>query len=67
MISSPPAQYLSPKQGDIVSLDGKVLGKHQGLWRYTIGQGAKIRGMHERMFVVSKNPENNQVIVVPGT
>ena len=61
------AQYLSPQQGDIVSLDGQVLAKHQGLWRYTIGQGAKIRGMHERMFVASKDPLNNQIIVVPGT
>ncbi|KAF8495309.1 tRNA-specific 2-thiouridylase [Gautieria morchelliformis] len=60
------SQYLPPEQGDIISLEGKVLAKHQGLWRYTIGQGARIQGMHERMFVASKDPRNNQILVVPG-
>ncbi|KAF8590041.1 5-methylaminomethyl-2-thiouridylate-methyltransferase [Ramaria rubella] len=61
------AQYLPPKPGDIVSLDGKVLAQHQGLWRYTIGQGAKIRGLRERMFVALKDPALNQILVVPGS
>ena len=26
------------KEGNIVDLDGKVLGKHNGFWNYTIGQ-----------------------------
>ena len=29
---------VTDEDGDIVSVDGKVLGRHHGFWRYTIGQ-----------------------------
>lgn len=29
---------VEPREGDIVDLSGKVLGRHGGYWRYTIGQ-----------------------------
>ena len=29
---------VSPKRGNIVDTDGKVLGEHEGVWNYTIGQ-----------------------------
>lgn len=32
------SQYLSTEEGDIVTVDGKRLGKHEGLMYYTIGQ-----------------------------
>lgn len=32
------SQYLSTEEGDIVTIDGKRLGKHEGLMYYTIGQ-----------------------------
>jgi tRNA-specific 2-thiouridylase len=31
-------KYLREKRGNIVNKEGKVLGQHQGLWFYTIGQ-----------------------------
>ena len=31
-------KYIPDMPGDIVNLDGKILGKHRGLHRYTIGQ-----------------------------
>jgi len=31
-------QYLKEKTGNIVDATGKIIGKHQGLWFYTIGQ-----------------------------
>ena len=50
--------------GDFVSTDGKVLGRHNGMIRYTIGQR---RGLgisaKERLFVVGKDLEHNQVIL----
>ena len=50
--------------GDFVSVDGKVLGRHNGMIRYTIGQR---RGLgisaKERLFVVGKDLEKNQVIL----
>ena len=50
--------------GDFVSVDGKVLGKHNGFPFYTIGQrkGLKI-ATGVPMYVVAINPENNTVIL----
>ena len=31
-------QSLPKKKGDIVTVDGKVLGHHEGAWFYTVGQ-----------------------------
>jgi tRNA-specific 2-thiouridylase len=52
------------KQGDIVHLDGQVLGKHEGIINYTIGQR---RGLGiaapEPLYVVRLEPKENRVIV----
>lgn len=50
--------------GDIVHVDGRILGKHNGLHNYTIGQ-RKGMGIANPvpLFVVGFNPEKNQVIV----
>ena len=32
------AKYIKVKKGDIINLKGKILGKHQGAWFYTLGQ-----------------------------
>jgi tRNA-specific 2-thiouridylase len=50
--------------GDIVHVDGQVLGKHQGTYRYTIGQR---RGLGlswpQPLYVVGIDAENRKVIV----
>lgn len=55
---------LKPKEGKIVNLNNEVLGKHEGLYKYTIGQR---RGLgisnSEPLFVVGFNKERNEVIV----
>ncbi len=53
-----------PKQGNIILKNGKVLGKHNGFWNYTIGQrkGLGIAYL-EPLYVVGLNAEKNQVIV----
>lgn len=67
------AHYLPAKPGDIVTTEGKVIGQHHGLMFHTIGQreGLGIGGMKassgEPWFVVSKNLQKNQLIVVQGT
>jgi len=56
--------------GDIVHLDGRILGRHDGIVRYTIGQR---RGLglgasepdSEPLFVVRLDPARRQVIVGP--
>jgi len=55
---------LSP--GDIVDVDGKVLGRHDGVINFTVGQrrGLGIAG-GDRLFVVRLEPEARRVIVGP--
>ena len=50
--------------GEFVTTDGKVLGAHQGMIRYTIGQrrGLGISAA-DRLYVVDKDMENNRVIL----
>ena len=55
---------LKPKKGDIVHVNGKVLGKHNGLYNYTIGQRKGLGiSYSEPLFVVGFNKEKNEVIV----
>ena len=53
--------------GDIVDLDGKVLGQHRGVIHYTIGQrrGLGIGGLADPLYVVKLDVENRRVIVGP--
>ena len=55
---------IKPKEGNIVDSKGKVLGKHTGLYNYTIGQ-RKGLGISNPvpLFVLGFNPLKNQVIV----
>ncbi|KAI0807834.1 5-methylaminomethyl-2-thiouridylate-methyltransferase [Fomes fomentarius] len=62
------SQYVPPKPGHIINLEnGKIIGRHQGLYSYTVGQNAGIQGMSERMFVARKDPKENAIYVVPGS
>lgn len=59
------------KPGEIVHLDGRVLGTHNGIVNYTVGQrrGLGIGGGHNEdndpFYVVRVDPQANQVIVGP--
>jgi tRNA-specific 2-thiouridylase len=54
------------EEGDIVHMDGRVLGRHKGIINYTIGQrkGLGIGG-GDPLYVLRLNPANHQVIVGP--
>lgn len=55
---------IKPKQGDIVNSKGEVLGKHTGLYNYTIGQRKGLGISHKvPLFVLGFNPAKNEVIV----
>ncbi|MGC8778998.1 MAG: tRNA 2-thiouridine(34) synthase MnmA [Candidatus Caldatribacteriaceae bacterium] len=50
--------------GLIVSTGGEVLGKHQGYFRYTVGQRKGLRMSQSRpLYVVAIHPERNEVVV----
>jgi tRNA-specific 2-thiouridylase len=53
--------------GDIVDLEGQVLGRHQGLIGFTVGQrrGIDIGGQAEPLYVVRLEPGANRVVVGP--
>ncbi len=64
--------YLPAKPGNIVTTSGDVIGKHEGLMYYTIGQrkglgiGGNNKYKNEAWFVCGKNLEKNELIVGQG-
>jgi len=60
--------FLGAQPGDFTTLDGKVVGRHEGSSFYTIGQrkGMGIGGPGEAWFVVGKDVEKNIVYVEQG-
>ena len=55
---------IKPKQGNIVNSKGEILGKHTGLYNYTIGQRKGLGISHPTpLFVLGFNPAKNEVIV----
>ena len=65
-------QYLPAQKGDIVTDDGHVIGTHDGLMYYTLGQrgGIGIGGVKDRpeepWFVLAKDLDKNRLIVGQG-
>jgi tRNA-uridine 2-sulfurtransferase len=52
--------------GDIRHVDGKVLGKHEGIIHYTVGQRRGLRvASEEPLYVICLNAERKEVIVGP--
>lgn len=52
--------------GPIVTVDGRVVGTHDGFARFTIGQRRGLPGGHkEPLFVVALKPEERAVVVGP--
>ena len=55
---------IKPKSGNIVNLKGEILGKHTGLYNYTIGQRKGLGiSYKEPLFVIGFNKDKNEVIV----
>lgn len=65
-------QYLPAKPGEIRSLDGEVLGTHQGLMYHTIGQrqglgiGGQAGHAEAAWYVVDKDIPDNVLLVAQG-
>jgi tRNA-specific 2-thiouridylase len=53
--------------GDIVDLEGRVLGKHRGVVHFTVGQrrGIEIGGSPEPLYVVRIEPDARRLVVGP--
>ena len=65
-------EYLPAKQGKILDLQGNIVGQHEGLMYYTLGQrrglniGGKKDGNGQRWFVIKKDLEKNILYVSQG-
>ncbi|KGQ31809.1 tRNA 2-thiouridylase [Gallibacterium genomosp. 2] len=66
------ARYLPAQPGDIRTVDGEVIGRHEGLMYHTLGQrkGLRIGGLKnagdEAWYVVDKDLQHNELIVAQG-
>ena len=54
----------SPKVGNFITSDGKILGQHKGIWNYTIGQRKGMGLAAERpLYVIDIRPQTNEIVV----
>lgn len=62
------SDYITPNPGHFETVDGRVVGQHQGVAFYTIGQrrGLAIGGPGEAWYVLDKDIPRNVVIVDQG-
>jgi len=57
-------KYINQQEGEIVDLEGRVLGKHKGIQHYTIGQRKGLGvSAPEPLYVVKLDSGRNQVVV----
>jgi len=53
--------------GNIVDIDGRILGRHRGVVHFTVGQrrGIEIGGQKEPLYVIRIEPEEARIVVGP--
>lgn len=62
------SQYIPYQKGPFKTLEGKIVGEHEGVAFYTIGQrkGLKIGGPGKAWFVVAKDVPSNTIYIEQG-
>uniref|UniRef100_A0A7C5U4Y1 tRNA-specific 2-thiouridylase MnmA n=1 Tax=Fervidobacterium nodosum TaxID=2424 RepID=A0A7C5U4Y1_9BACT len=53
------------QKGNIITIDGKIIGQHEGLPFYTIGQRKFGVATGQKYYVKSKNVDGNYIVVAP--
>ena len=54
----------TPKTGNIIDKNGKILGEHNGIWNFTIGQRRGLGVSADRpLYVIDLNKEKNEVVL----
>ena len=61
------SNFIEDQPGEIITVEGKIVGKHKGLHRYTLGQrrgiGVPSNTDHENFVVTGKDQASNRLIV----
>ncbi len=58
---------IQEKEGNIVDTEGKILGKHKGIWNFTIGQRKGIGvSSTEPLYVLELRKDTNEVVIGPA-
>jgi tRNA-specific 2-thiouridylase len=59
---------LGEQEGEILDLEGRVIGRHRGAHRYTVGQrrGLEIGGLDEPLYVLETDVRRNTVTAGPA-
>ncbi|VDL85137.1 unnamed protein product [Nippostrongylus brasiliensis] len=60
-------QYIEPCPGEIRTLSGKLLGRHEGVHHFTLGKRIPIQGCHLGYFVANIDSENRIVYACKGS
>jgi len=66
------SRFLPAQKGDMITPDGQIIGEHDGVMYYTLGQrkglhiGGQAKSSGEPWYVVDKDISNNRLIVAQG-
>ncbi|KAJ3647703.1 hypothetical protein Zmor_019566 [Zophobas morio] len=61
-------EYIEDKPGDFVDVDdNKIVGQHNGIHQWTLGQRARIHSLEKPYFTAKKDVETNTIYVAKGT
>lgn len=61
------SEYIGDKKGDYMDIEtGEIIGKHDGIHNFTLGQNIKLAGSRDKMFVTRKMTNQQRLLVAPG-
>lgn len=62
------SDYIEPKTGKFIDIDtGRIINEHDGLHKWTVGQGCKIGGCLQPFFIARKCTSSNNIFIAAGT
>ncbi|XP_040568842.1 mitochondrial tRNA-specific 2-thiouridylase 1 [Lepeophtheirus salmonis] len=61
-------QYVSDRPGEIIDIESKkVIGTHNGIHQWTLGQRVRIGGLKDKVYICGKNVFKNELISCYGS
>lgn len=61
------SEYVDRNPGEFVDVEtGKVLGKHEGIHYWTVGQRARVAGSVQRMYILRKQNDRKTIMLCSG-